>query len=60
MVTVMIEEPPLGQHETHGRVTVVSGMFRRVLVGQPQAVVLRMEVVVQVARPPAQVSQTST
>lgn len=56
----MVEEPPLGPQDTHGRVTVVSGMVGGVLVGQPQAVVLRVEGVVQLVSPPAQVSQTST
>lgn len=59
-VTVMVLEPPFSPQEEHGRVTAVSGMAERTLVGQPRAVVLQVEVVVQDVMPPAQESQTTT
>lgn len=60
IVTVMVLGPPVGPQESHGRVTVVSGIVGITSVEQPQATVEQVEVVVQVVRPPAQVSQTST
>ena len=60
MVTVVIEERPPVSQDTHGQVTVVNGMVGKVSGGQPQAVVLRLDVVVQIVSPPPQVPQTST
>lgn len=45
----MVEGPPLGPQDTHGRVKVVSGIVGRISVGQPQAVVLWVEVVAEVS-----------
>lgn len=60
MVTLMVLGPPLGPQDSHARVTVVNAMIGRTSVEQPQAVVLRVEVMVQVVMPPSQESQTST